>query len=132
MFGVRLEGLQHSYLPVSKSFKDSEIFQLWRQLPTFGFGKHHTFNKHPDKKTIMHLDSEGIMDEVVVMNRGIGEVPIDNEPEKLNDELVRVEICRDRRDWRSCKICASCVNFPGKQYDFSQNLRRITRFTHQV
>ena len=23
--------------------------------------------------------------------------------------LVRVEICRDRRDRRSCKICASCV-----------------------
>ena len=90
MFGVRLEGLQHSYLPVSKSFGDSEIFQLWRQLPTFGFGKHHTFNKHPDKKTIMHLDSEGIMDEGVVMNRGIGEVPIDNEPEKLNDELIEL------------------------------------------
>ena len=90
MFGVRLEGLQHSYLPVSKSFGDSEIFQLWRQLPTFGFGKHHTFNKHPDKKTIMHLDSEGIMNEGVVMNRGIGGVPIDNEPEKLNDELVEL------------------------------------------
>ena len=90
MFGVRLEGLQHSYLPVSKSFGDSEIFQLWRQLPTFGFGKHHTFNKHPDKKTTMQLDSEGIMDEGVVMNRGIGEVPIDNEPEKLNDELVEL------------------------------------------
>ena len=26
----------------------------------------------------------------------------------------RVEICRDRHDWRSCKICASCVKFPGK------------------
>ena len=25
----------------------------------------------------------------------------------------RVEICRDRHDQRSCKICASCVNFPG-------------------
>ena len=23
----------------------------------------------------------------------------------------RVEICRDRHDRRSCKICASCVNF---------------------
>ena len=25
--------------------------------------------------------------------------------------LSRVEICHDRRDRRSCKICASCVNF---------------------
>ena len=23
----------------------------------------------------------------------------------------RGEICRDRHDWRSCKICAGCVNF---------------------
>ena len=37
---------------------------------------------------------------------------------------IRVEICRDRHDGRSCKICASCVNFPGKQLDFSHNLRR--------
>ena len=42
-------------------------------------------------------------------------------------DLNRVEICRDRR---SCKICASCVNFPGKQRDFSHNLRRTARFTH--
>ena len=28
----------------------------------------------------------------------------------------RVEICRHRHDWRSCKICASCVNFPRKQF----------------
>ena len=27
--------------------------------------------------------------------------------------ICRVEICRDRRDQRLCKICASCVNFPG-------------------
>ena len=26
--------------------------------------------------------------------------------------LLRLEICRDRHDRRSCKICASCVNFP--------------------
>ena len=39
----------------------------------------------------------------------------------------RVEICHDRR---SCKICASCVNFLGKQRDFSHNLPRTTRFTH--
>ena len=42
----------------------------------------------------------------------------------------RVEICRDRHDRRSCKICASCVNFPRKQRDFSHNLRRTSRFTH--
>ena len=42
----------------------------------------------------------------------------------------RVEICRDRHDRRSCKICASCVNFPGKHCNFSHNLCRTTRFTH--
>ena len=42
----------------------------------------------------------------------------------------RVEICRDRHDWRSCKICARCVNFPGKRCDFLHNLRRTLRFTH--
>ena len=42
----------------------------------------------------------------------------------------RVEICRDRHDRRSCKICSRCVNFPGKQRNFSHNLRRTTRFTH--
>ena len=41
----------------------------------------------------------------------------------------RVEIRRDRHDQRSCKICASCVNLPGKQRNFSHNLRRTTRFT---
>ena len=46
------------------------------------------------------------------------------------DCVVRVEICRDRHDRRSCKICASCVNFSGNQRDFSHNLRRTTRFTH--
>ena len=44
--------------------------------------------------------------------------------------LHRVEICRDRHDRRSCKICASCVNFTGKQCNFSHNLRRTTKFTH--
>ena len=43
---------------------------------------------------------------------------------------TRVEICRDRHGRRSCKICASCVNFPGNQRDVSHNLRRTTRFTH--
>ena len=28
--------------------------------------------------------------------------------------IDRVEICRDRRDRRSCKICANCVIFPGE------------------
>ena len=36
----------------------------------------------------------------------------------------RVEICRDCHDWRSCKICARCVNFSGKQHLFLHNLRR--------
>ena len=44
--------------------------------------------------------------------------------------LPRVEICRDRHDRRSCKICSRCVNFPGKQRGFSHNLRRTTKFTH--
>ena len=42
----------------------------------------------------------------------------------------RVEICRDRHDRRSCKICASSVNFPGNQRDVPPNLRRTTRSTH--
>ena len=42
----------------------------------------------------------------------------------------RVEICHDRRDWRSCKICASCVNFSRKQNILLYNLHRSTRFTH--
>ena len=42
----------------------------------------------------------------------------------------RVEICRDRHNRRSCKICASCVNFSGKQRDLWHNLRRNARFTH--
>ena len=42
----------------------------------------------------------------------------------------RVDICRDRHDRRSCKICASCVNFLGNQRDVSQVLRKTTRFTH--
>ena len=42
----------------------------------------------------------------------------------------RVEICCDRHDRWSCNICASCVNFPGKQHDFSHNLPRTTRFTN--
>ena len=45
---------------------------------------------------------------------------------KYQVQKYRVEICRDRR---SCKICANCVILPGEQHDFSQNLRRTTRFT---
>ena len=47
----------------------------------------------------------------------------EKEKEKEGEQyLCRVEICRDRHDQQSCKICASCVNFPGKQRDFSHNL----------
>ena len=41
----------------------------------------------------------------------------------------RVEICRDRHDRQSCKICVSCVFFSAKQRDFLHNLRRTSRFT---
>ena len=49
---------------------------------------------------------------------------------KRDVSIIRVEICRDRRDQRACKICASCVNFPGKQRNFSHNSRKTTRFIH--
>ena len=49
-----------------------------------------------------------------------------NFPESQVFLIDRVEICRDRHDQR----CASCVNFPGNQRDFSHNLPRTTRFTH--
>ena len=38
--------------------------------------------------------------------------------------MNRVEICRDRRDLRSCKIYASCVNFSKK------TMRTSTKFKH--
>ena len=44
--------------------------------------------------------------------------------------VTRVDISRDRHSWRSCKICASCVNLPGKQRNFSHYLHRTTIFTH--
>merc|ERR1711952_231410 len=47
-----------------------------------------------------------------------------------SDSASKVEICRDRHDRRSCKICASCVNFPGNQRNVSHKLSRTTRFTH--
>ena len=90
MYGVRLEGLQHSYLPVCDTFGGSEIFQLWRRLPTFGFDQHHTFNKHPVKKDILLLDSKGRLGEGVVMNRGIGEVESNKEVEQLDEEVVEL------------------------------------------
>ena len=43
---------------------------------------------------------------------------------------IRVEICGDRHERQSCKICAGCVNFPGEQRNFSHNLCRTSRFTH--
>ena len=42
----------------------------------------------------------------------------------------RFEISRHRCDKQLCKIRASCVYFPGKQHNFSNNLRKTTRFTH--
>ena len=44
--------------------------------------------------------------------------------------MIRVEICRDRHDQRSCKICSSCEIFSRKQQKFFHNLRRRPRFTH--
>ena len=41
----------------------------------------------------------------------------------------RLEICRDRRDRRSCKIFPSCVNFSGKQRVSLSNLHRNMKFT---
>ena len=49
---------------------------------------------------------------------------------KMRSTVRRVEICRNRHDQQSCKIGATCVNFPGKQRDFSHNFHRTTRFTH--
>ena len=43
---------------------------------------------------------------------------IPSNPRDLSVSICRVEICRNRHDRRSCKICASCVNFPRKQRDF--------------
>ena len=48
----------------------------------------------------------------------------------VQEVMVRVEICRDRHDRRSCKTFANCVNFPGKQRNFLHNMQRSTRFTH--
>ena len=41
----------------------------------------------------------------------------------------RLEICRDRRDRRSCKIFPSCVNFSRKQRGSLSNLHRNMKFT---
>ena len=42
---------------------------------------------------------------------------------------IRLEICRDRRDRRSCKIFPSCVNFSRKQRGSLSNLHRNMKFT---
>ena len=42
----------------------------------------------------------------------------------------RVEICRDRRDWRSCKIFVSCVDFFRKQCSFLHILQVYTQNLH--
>ena len=44
----------------------------------------------------------------------------------------RVEICCDRHDRRSCKICASCVIFSRKQCAVLQNLRGSAGFTLNI
>ena len=92
MYGVRLEGLQHSYLPIYDTFGGSEILELWKQLPNFGFDQHHTFKKHPDKKDIMLVDSMGKLGEGVVMNRGIGEANNDKEDKEQLDEREVIEL----------------------------------------
>ena len=43
--------------------------------------------------------------------------------------IFRLEICRDRRDRRSCKIFPSCVNFSRKQRGSLSNLHRNMKFT---
>ena len=51
--------------------------------------------------------------------------PLSSRPHKrqliapLMSLFARLEICRDRRDRRSCKIFVSCVNFSRKQRSFS-------------
>ena len=37
---------------------------------------------------------------------------------RFQEIKIRLGICRDRRDRRSCKIFVSCVNFPRKQRSF--------------
>ena len=90
MYGIRLDGLHHSYLPISNAFGSSEIFQLWRQLPTFGFDQYHTVYKHPVKKDILLVDSKGGMGEGVIVNKGIGEVKMDKVIEGPDEGLVEL------------------------------------------
>ena len=59
--------------------------------------------------------------------------------EKFEKVPSRVEICRDRRDQRLCKIFVNCVNFSRKKRIFSHILcRRIRidylfcKFTHTM
>ena len=46
--------------------------------------------------------------------------------EESKMRMPRLEICRDRRDRRSCKIFVSCVNFSRKQRSFFL----FCKFTH--
>ena len=43
--------------------------------------------------------------------------------------VIRLEICHDRRERRSCKIFPSCVNFSRKQHGSLSNLHRNMKFT---
>ena len=49
---------------------------------------------------------------------------------KQSGIISRLEICRDRRDRRSCKNSSNCVNFSWKQRIFLQNLHINMKFTH--
>ena len=46
--------------------------------------------------------------------------------EKLDQGALRLGICRDRCDRRSCKIFVSCVNFSGKLRSFLHILQVYT------
>ena len=47
--------------------------------------------------------------------------------------MARVEICHDRRDRRSCKICVTCVIFFQKTTQFLTYFASLhTEFTHFV
>ena len=47
----------------------------------------------------------------------------------MTEITTRLEICRDRRDRRSCKIFPSCVIFSRKQRGSLSNLHRNMKFT---
>ena len=47
---------------------------------------------------------------------------------RLSLNACRFEICHDHSNWRTCKICASCVKISRKQGALLQNLRKNKRF----